>query len=123
MLYLWLEEREIMDVNTVFYKVGKNIKRIRKAKRITQDRLAAAAHMSISHLGYIERGKENPTLYTLYRISVALKIPLKELVDFDLKDEIPSTEGEELYQYQVFFSQQDPKRKEEILGILQVLLR
>lgn len=47
-----------MDVNTVFYKVGKNIKRIRKAKRITQDRLAAAAHMSISHLGYIERGKK-----------------------------------------------------------------
>ncbi len=111
-----------MDVNVVFYRVGKNIKRIRKAKGITQEDLAAAAHVSISHMGYIERGRENPTLYTLYRISVALKVPLTELVDFKPKDCILSTDGEELYQYQVFFSQKSREKQREILKILNILL-
>ena len=40
--------------------VGENIKRIRKSKKLSMERLAAEAGVSRSMLGQIERGRPTP---------------------------------------------------------------
>ena len=42
--------------------VGENIKRIRKSKKLSMERLAAEAGVSRSMLGQIERGEANPSV-------------------------------------------------------------
>ena len=51
------EERPDMELTRA---VGENIKRIRKSKKLSMERLAAEAGVSRSMLGQIERGR--PTL-------------------------------------------------------------
>ena len=48
----------------------------------TQEELANEADIPLSQVGRIERGENNPTISTLYVISKALKIDLKELLNF-----------------------------------------
>ena len=42
--------------------VGENLKRIRKSKKLSMERLAAEAGVSRSMLGQIERGEANPSV-------------------------------------------------------------
>lgn len=59
--------------------VGKNIRRLRKARGVTQEQLAAEAGMAMRYLSGVERGEENPTLRFLAKIADALEVPLTDL--------------------------------------------
>lgn len=59
--------------------VGRNIRRIRVAKGIAQERLAFDAGVDRSYLGGMERGQENPTVDVLDRVAATLAVPLKDL--------------------------------------------
>ena len=59
--------------------VGQNIRRIRVAQGISQERLAYDASIDRSYLGGVERGEENPTVDSLDRIAATLAVPLREL--------------------------------------------
>lgn len=59
--------------------VGRNIRRIRVAQGIPQERLAFDAGVDRSYLGGVERGEENPTVDVLDRIATTLAVPLKDL--------------------------------------------
>jgi len=61
--------------------IGENIRRQRKALKLTQERLAEKADLHPVYLGQVERGQETASVHALARIARALKIPLKELVD------------------------------------------
>lgn len=61
--------------------VGRNIRRIRVAQGLAQERLAFDAAVDRSYLGGMERGEENPTVDVLERVAAALVVPLKELFD------------------------------------------
>ncbi|OFY99894.1 MAG: hypothetical protein A3K10_05920 [Bacteroidetes bacterium RIFCSPLOWO2_12_FULL_31_6] len=61
---------------------GNHIRKIRISKGYTQESLSYDAELDISQIGRIERGKINPSLYVLYRLSKALDVSLKELLDF-----------------------------------------
>jgi transcriptional regulator with XRE-family HTH domain len=67
-----------MDPKIVF---GRNMRRIRKAQRMTQQRLAEVAHLHTSYIGGVERGERNITLMNMTQIAVALNTPLAELVE------------------------------------------
>ena len=69
-----------MDLNRA---VADNIKRIRKTKKLSMERLAADAGVSRSMLGQIERGEANPSVGTLSKIAVALKVPAELLLEND----------------------------------------
>ena len=49
--------------------VGENIKRIRKSKKRSMERLAAEAGVSRSMLGQIERGEANPSVAILGKLA------------------------------------------------------
>ena len=60
--------------------VGSSIAYCRKNKNISQEVLSGLADIGRTHLSAIERGERKPTLETLYRISLALNMPMSELV-------------------------------------------
>lgn len=62
-------------------KVGKNIKKHRLSAKVKQVDLAYACNFDKQTLYRIETGKVNLTLKTLLKLSSALKIPVRELVD------------------------------------------
>lgn len=66
------------DVN-IKEKIGARIASLRKAKRMTQEQLAAKMEISIPYLSSIERGRENPTLNTLINLARCLDLDLSEM--------------------------------------------
>jgi transcriptional regulator with XRE-family HTH domain len=65
-----------------------NIKRIRKEKGISQEKLAEACNTATSYIGLMEIYKNTPKLSTIERIAKALNVD--PLVFFQDKEKIPS---------------------------------
>lgn len=61
-------------------KLGLNIKNIRLAKDMSQGDLCRALKVDRAYMSNVENGKKNPTLATIEKIAVALKVPLDELL-------------------------------------------
>lgn len=60
-------------------EVGREIRRIREAKRWPQAKLAAAADMAVSGVSQIETGARNPSAVTLSKIADALDVEVADL--------------------------------------------
>lgn len=60
--------------------VAERIKKIRKAKGITQEELADRAGLNKTHMYRLEGGKQSMTLRTLKIIADALDVRVRELV-------------------------------------------
>ena len=60
--------------------IGKRIQARRKEKRITQEKLAEKAGISVVYLSKIENGRVYPTLETLSNICTELDIELAEIL-------------------------------------------
>lgn len=63
-------------------KIGKNLKKLRKEKQLTQVELADRAKISSNYYARIERDEENPSLEVLKDIAKALKVKSSEILDF-----------------------------------------
>lgn len=63
--------------------VGRNVRRIRKAKGLTQEALAEVSGFSQQYLSDLERGGRNPSIVTLYELSQALGVSHVDLVQPD----------------------------------------
>ena len=61
-------------------KTGKKIKRARDEKGLTQEEVAARAHIHVSTLGRIERGESNAPLQTLNKVAQSLRVKPKDLL-------------------------------------------
>lgn len=55
------------------------IRQKREQKGYTIDKLAKLANMSKGHLSRIERGETEPTISTLARVAIGLKVEVNEL--------------------------------------------
>ena len=60
--------------------VGKNVRHLRQMKGLTQEELAFEAELDLTYVGGIERGRRNPSLLVMARISEALSVPLTKLL-------------------------------------------
>ncbi|NGF75793.1 helix-turn-helix transcriptional regulator [Fluviicola sp. SGL-29] len=74
-----------MEKSELLQNVGKKIQKIRTEKGLTQVDLVGRIEGEIdtTNISRIESGRTNPTIYTLYRIAVALDIPVKEFLDIE----------------------------------------
>lgn len=61
-------------------KLGRNVRRLRQQRELTQEQLAFEAEIDLTYVGGIERGKRNPSLMVMARIANALKVPLPKLL-------------------------------------------
>jgi transcriptional regulator with XRE-family HTH domain len=59
--------------------LASNIRRIRKAKGLSQEILAFYAGLDRSYMSKIERGAPNTSIDNIYRIAEALSIDVREL--------------------------------------------
>ena len=61
--------------------IGKNIRRFRQEKGISQDRLSKLADLSLNTIVNIESGGNlNPTIETLNKIATALGVKVDDLI-------------------------------------------
>lgn len=67
------KEKQFLD------SLAKQIAALRKAKGMTQERLADAASIDRVALANIETGKRRPTVTTVYRLSAAMGVHVSEL--------------------------------------------
>jgi transcriptional regulator with XRE-family HTH domain len=83
-----------------------NIKRIRKEKGISQEKLADACNTATSYIGLMEIYKNVPKLSTIERIANALGVDPLEL--FKIKNKIPQEQKAEIQ-----------KKKKSILSLIE----
>lgn len=60
--------------------VGRNAARLRREQGLTQERLAEISGLSQQYISGLEQGRRNPTVVTLYELSVALGVSYLELL-------------------------------------------
>ena len=60
--------------------LGRNVKRLRQQRKLTQEQLAFEAEIDLTYVGGIERGKRNPSLLVMVRISKALGVHVTKLL-------------------------------------------
>ena len=68
-----------------YISIGQRIREFRKAKSLTQERLAELSGIEPSNISHIERGATKASLPTLVAIANSLEISLDELVYASLK--------------------------------------
>nr|WP_325287801.1 helix-turn-helix transcriptional regulator [uncultured Bacteroides sp.] len=72
-----------MNEQQLFIKIGDKIREKRLEKGISQQDLAAKCNFEKANLSRIEAGRTNLTIKTAFKISCALGIKLKDLVDVE----------------------------------------
>ncbi len=68
-----------MSRRSFYCIVGENIIKARRKARISQERLAYLSVIDRTYVGKIEKGRANPSLKVLCKISRTLKTPVCEL--------------------------------------------
>jgi len=62
---------------------GNHVKKLRTARKLSRETLAAYADIEVMQIYRIETGKVNTTISTLYALATALEISPKKLLDFE----------------------------------------
>jgi transcriptional regulator with XRE-family HTH domain len=60
--------------------VGRNVKRIRQQRGLTQEQLAELSGFSQQYISGLEQGRRNPTVVSLYELATALGVSHMELL-------------------------------------------
>lgn len=66
-----------MDIRAQF---GAAVRKLRKARGLSQEELADRAGLAVPYLSRLENGKNNPSLAILADLSLALDVPLAQLL-------------------------------------------
>lgn len=66
-----------MDVRLL---VGRNVRKLRLAKGLTQEQFSERSGFSQQYLSDLERGQRNPTIVTIFELAQSLGVDLPALV-------------------------------------------
>lgn len=69
----------------ILIKFGERVRKLRKAKGLSQEQLAFKANLHRTYIGMIERAEKNITLLNIEKISTALDVDLSTLFNADEK--------------------------------------
>jgi transcriptional regulator with XRE-family HTH domain len=72
-----------IDKDQVLLKIGNRIRLLREQKNVSQQDLAALCNFEKGNMSRIEAGRTNPTVFTLIKISKALGVKLKDILDIE----------------------------------------
>ncbi len=62
-------------------RLTSNLKRYRKARGLTQEKLARKVGFSLPYIGRLEIGQHDPPLSTLVKLATALKVEVADLLE------------------------------------------
>ena len=77
--------------------LGQRLRALRKQRSLSQERLAERSGLSGKFIGEVERGEKSISVDSLYRVSVALEIPLRELTDLRERTTPPNEAAEKIF--------------------------
>ena len=82
-LYNYSMDNSLITRNELHNRVCNNIKKYRKEKRITREHFAEMIDISAQYVGELEspKGEKSFSFYTLYKISIALDIPIDKFLE------------------------------------------
>ena len=67
-----------MGIRKLRNSIGRKVKSLRLERGLSQEKLAEFINMSREHISCIERGKNMPTIETLFNLSKYFEIDIKE---------------------------------------------
>ena len=73
-----MSDRTLSDQHLAF---GQTIRRLRRMRHLSQEQLAAMAHLDRTYVGGIERGERNLSLTNMIRLAKALNVDIRVLFD------------------------------------------
>ncbi len=76
-----------MDASTL---VGRNLRRIRVSRGLSQEQLGLLVGCEPSYVGRVERGRENPTVRLLEAMARACDVPIADLFASLPDGEVPA---------------------------------
>jgi len=76
----WPSFRRMAGVTTPEERFASNLRRYRKAAKLTQEQLAAKTELHPTEISRLERGVRNPRLATIVRLARGLGVGAEQLV-------------------------------------------
>jgi XRE family transcriptional regulator, regulator of sulfur utilization len=73
-----MSERAVKHVRKT---LGDRLRSLRKDRGLSQERLGRRSRLSGKFIGEVERGEKSVSVDSLYHVSVALDVPLRDLAD------------------------------------------
>jgi len=70
----------MIDKETVLTKFGEKLREARVLKGLSQEALALSLEFDRTYISMLERGKRNPSLFTIYRIADFLDVEASDLL-------------------------------------------
>ena len=70
----------LIQMTELAIAIGQNIRKARKEKDLSREKLALMCELDRSYLGRIERGEVNITVLKLYEISKVLEVDIRILL-------------------------------------------
>lgn len=61
--------------------VGRNVRRLRQERKLSQEQLALSAGIDLTYVGGIELGKRNPSLLIIVKLASALETTPAKLIE------------------------------------------
>ena len=77
--------------------LGQRLRALRKQRALSQERLGDRSGLSGKFIGEVERGEKSISIDSLYRVSVALEIPLRDLTDVRERNQPPNEDAEKIF--------------------------
>jgi XRE family transcriptional regulator, regulator of sulfur utilization len=78
--------------------LGQRVRELRKQRGLSQERLGDGSSLSGKFIGEVERGEKSISIDSLYKVSVALEVPLTHLTDVrpGKRGIVPSEDAEKI---------------------------
>jgi DNA-binding XRE family transcriptional regulator len=112
-----------MDKETLYKKLGSNIRHLRKTTGLTQMQLAERVDRSEDAISNIERGTSAPPPETALAIAQALNLQLTDLYDLDISGKpIPDDLKDYLRSIRGQLANMDERKRQEIYRLFSKIM-
>lgn len=106
---------ESFPCDAYYYRIGSNIRRLRRERQMTQEGLAEAAGLSLKMIQKLEVGQSGFRMETIIRIAVTLDVSLDVLTDMEKVDKRLT------FQQEAFYAITDDRTDDEIKYAIEVV--
>ena len=72
------------DYDKILINIGRNVKRLRKEKGLSQINLAIEADVDKTYIGYLENAKHNVSVKVLCQLAKSLDVGVEELISEEI---------------------------------------
>lgn len=89
-------DRAVPHVRTF---LGQRLRELRKHRGLSQERLGHGSSLSGKFIGEVERGEKSISIDSLYKVSMTLGVPLRQLTDVrpGRRTIVPSVDAERIF--------------------------